>query len=125
MKTLLYKEEVYTIVGAAMEVHRELKSGFLESVYEEALRLEFDEQNIPYKNQVQLKIHYKGNVLEKKFRADFLCYDQIVLDIKHQKSLTDIDTAQILNYLRITEKRVGLLINFGNIQKLEWKRFVN
>lgn len=125
MKTLLYKEEVYRIVGAAMEVHRELKSGFLESVYEEALMMEFEEKNIAYQNQVPLVIHYKGNILEKKFRADFLCFDQIVLDIKHQKSLTDLDTAQILNYLRITDKKVGLLINFGNSQKLEWKRFIN
>lgn len=124
MNNLLFKEEVYRIVGAAMEVYNELGSGFLESVYEEALIIEFGSRDIPFQNQVQLEIEYKGDVLTKKFRADFLCFNEVVLDIKHQKNLTDLDTAQILNYLKATKKRIGMLINFGNKQKLEWKRYV-
>ena len=122
---LLLKNEVYAIVGAAIEVHRVLGPGFLESVYQEALGIEFQERNIPFEPQRKLQICYKARVLEKYFVADFACYDCIMVEIKAEKQLTGADESQIINQLKATKQRVGVLINFGSIGTLEWKRFVN
>ena len=121
---LLYKDEVYKIIGAAIEVHKELGNGFLESVYEEVLCYEFQQRYIPFHTQVPLEIQYKDKTLEKKFIADMICYDNIIIELKHMKKLTAVEEAQILNYLKVTNLTVGLLINFGSAGKLEWKRFV-
>lgn len=123
-KKLLYKDEVYKIIGAAIEVHKELGNGFLESVYEEVLCYEFQQRNIPFHTQVPLEIQYKDETLEKTFIADMICYDKIIIELKHMKKLTAVEEAQILNYLKATNLTVGLLINFGSAGKLEWKRFV-
>ncbi len=80
--TILYKNEVYNIIGAAMAVHNELGSGFLEAVYAKALELEFQELGIPYQREVNLKISYKGKTLQKEYLADFLCHDNIVIELK-------------------------------------------
>jgi GxxExxY protein len=121
---LLYKDEVYSIVGAAIEVHRELGNGFLESVYEEALKLEMRSRGIPFHSQVRLPVYYKGQLLEKEFIADIIVFDKIILELKCIKRLSGVEEAQIINYLKATGLQLGLLINFGSISRLEWKRYV-
>ena len=121
---LILKDEVYAIVGAAIEVHRELGSGFLEAVYQEAIEIELAERAIPYDKQQTLRIQYKGRILNKEYSADLICYDRIIVEIKALHRMTGNDESQILNYLKATGLTVGLLINFGSTGKLEWKRFV-
>jgi len=106
-----------------MDVHSNLGCGFLESVYQEALELEFIRNSIAYERESQIDIHYKGVVLDKKFYADYICHDEIILELKAVKTLEDIHIAQIMNYLKATHKNVGYLINFGS-KSLEYKRFV-
>lgn len=121
---LIFKEEVYAIMGAAMDFHRELGSGFLESVYQEALEVELTYHKIPYESQKPLKIVYKGKTLNKEFIADLICYGKIVVELKAQDGLSSKEEAQVLNYLKATGVKLGLVINFGSHPKLEWKRFV-
>ena len=122
-RELILKEEVYRIVGAAMEVSNVLGAGFLEAVYQEALGIELQSRALPFVAQPTIKIAYKGHILAKEYIPDFICYDQIVVEIKAIKTLTTIEQAQLLNYLKATKKPVGLLLNFG-APKLEWKRMV-
>ena len=124
MDELLYKDEVYAIVGAAIEVHRELGFGFLEDVYQEALEIELTWRGIPFRPQQELQIYYKGRQLRKKYRCDFYCYDKIIVEIKALERLTSQDEAQLLNYLKTTRCELGVLINFGAKRKLEWIRRV-
>ncbi|MCB0164565.1 MAG: GxxExxY protein [Anaerolineae bacterium] len=119
-KTLLHQELTYQIIGAAMEVHRVLGAGYLESVYETALAHELELRNIPYQRQVQLTVQYKA-IEAGKFRADFLVADKMVIELKATKGLTAIDEAQLLNYLRGTGYRLGILFNFGT-SSLEHRR---
>ncbi len=121
---LIFKEEVYAIMGVAMDVHRELGSGFLESVYQEALEVELAFHKIPYESQKPLKIVYKGQTLDKEFIADLICYGKIVVELKTQDRLSGKEEAQVLNYLKATGLKLGLVINFGSHPKLEWKRLV-
>jgi GxxExxY protein len=121
---LILKDEVFRIIGAAIEVHKELGSGFLEAVYQEALEIEFCERCIPFKSQSLLKIVYKQKQLEKLYVADFVCFDSIIVEIKALSSLTGNDEAQVINYLKASGYKVGLLINFGSVGKLEWKKIV-
>jgi len=123
-RELIFKDEVYQIVGAAMEVSNQLGCGFLEAVYQEALGIELDERRIPNVPQKRIEISYKGRVLNKEYIADFLCYDLIVVEIKAIKAITGIEEAQILNYLKATNLTLGLIFNFGAPQ-LEWKRYAN
>lgn len=122
---LIFKEEVYKIIGAAMEVYNALGAGFLEAVYQEALTIEFESQLIPFKTQVELPIYYKNKPLKKLYVADFIVWDKIIVEIKAQENLTKVDEAQLLNYLKASKIKLGLLINFGNKKKLEWKRIIN
>ena len=122
---LLFKDEVYAIIGAAIEVQRTLGSGVLEAVYQEAFELELGERNIPFEPKKRIRILYKGRKLKKEYEADLLAYDSVLIEIKATSELTSRDEAQLLNYLNATGHRVGLLINFGSTGKLEWKRFVN
>ncbi|WP_338052878.1 GxxExxY protein [Prosthecochloris ethylica] len=119
----LYQEETYTIIGAAQEVHKQLGCGFLEPVYQEALRIELEERNIPYKQEEGLTIRYKQRELEKKYFADFICHGKIILELKATDQLTSAHEAQLLNYLNATGYRLGLLINFGQ-RSLAVKRLV-
>ncbi len=123
-KELFYKNEVYTIIGAAFEVYNTLGSGFLEAVYQEALAIELATRKIPFQEQAPVHISYKGQPLSTWYYADFLCYSQVLMEIKAQAYLVSDNEAQILNYLHGTKLPVGLLVNFGNKKKLEWKRFV-
>lgn len=121
---LLLKDEVFAIYGAAIEVHRYLGSGYLEAVYQEALEVEFRRRGIPFHSQKQLAIVYKDVLLTKGYVADIVCYDQVIAELKATERLTSIDEAQIINYLKVTGLRVGLLINFGSKGTLERKRLV-
>ena len=123
MIELVHKTEVYNIIGAAMEVHKILGCGFLEAVYQEALELEFQYRKIPYEREVQLDIYYKEQLLKKHYQADFICYDDIIVELKALSALTSEHESQLLNYLKATGSKVGLLINFGN-KSLEYKRMV-
>ena len=120
---LLYEEESYSIIGAAIAVHQELGSGFLEAVYQEALEKEFKIRNIPYKREVQLTIYYKNEPLNKYFAADFICYDKIIVELKALSAITSEHQAQVLNYLKASRLNLGLILNFGK-QSLENKRIV-
>ncbi len=116
-------QRTYQIIGAAMEVHRELGCGFLEAVYQEALAIEFKIQGLPYEQQKLIEIMYKENPMEKKYQPDFLCYDEIIVEIKALSRLTGNDEAQAINYLKATQLSIGLLINFGT-KSLEYKRLI-
>ncbi len=116
-------QRTYQIIGAAIEVHKELGSGFLEAVYQEALEKEFTYQEIPYKSQPLVRIQYKGKPLKKKYEPDFICYDEVIVEIKAMDKLSGVEHAQIINYLKASKIGIGLLINFGS-KSLERKRFV-
>lgn len=122
-KNLLYKEESYQIVGACMEVHSELGRGFLEPVYQEALEIEFKQKNIPYEREKPLTIKYKDQLLQKHYNADFLCFEQIIVELKALAQLRSEHTSQVLNYLKATQLRLGILVNFGD-KSLQYKRIV-
>lgn len=121
---LLFKDEVYAIIGAAIEVHRELGNGFLEAVYQEAMELELASKAIPFQAQQSLPICYKGQQLKKEYMADLVCYEQIIVELKAMDCITKREESQLINYLNAAKMRVGVLINFGSVGKLEWKRFV-
>ncbi|MEQ1604889.1 MAG: GxxExxY protein [Pyrinomonadaceae bacterium] len=123
-KGLIYEDETDALVGAAMEVYYKLGSGFLEPVYQEALALEFALRGIPFESQKELRIEYKGHILDKTYFADFLCFDKIIVEIKSLNLLTPTDWSQIINYLKVSGLKVGLLFNCGNSVKLEQKRLV-
>ena len=121
---IIYKEESYRIMGACFEVYKEKGCGFLEAVYQECLQIEFALQSIPYKSQVGLALSYKGQPLLQLFKADFICFDKIVLELKAVSKLTDEHRAQVHNYLKATGLRLGLLVNFAHHPLLESERIV-
>lgn len=122
---ILFKNESYKIIGACFEVYKEKGTGFLETVYQECLAMEFDEQEIPFSEKPSLKLHYKGKKLKQTYEPDFLCYNEIILEIKAVKQIADEHRAQVVNYLKATGKKLGLLINFGHFPRIEQERFVN
>jgi len=113
----------YAIIGAAMEVHREFKHGFLEAVYQDALEIEFGLRDIPYQREVELPISYKGRRLRATYRADFICYESVVVELKALSRLSGVEESQLLNYLKATGLEIGLLLNFG-APSLDYKRFI-
>ena len=125
MTQLILKEEVFAIIGAAIEVHRELGPGFLEAVYQEAMETELRARHIPFEAQKPIRIHYKGHLLNNQYFADLVCFEQIIVELKALNRLSGKEEAQILNYLKATNFRLGLLINFGSHGRLEWKRYIN
>lgn len=124
-KEIYLKDEVFRIVGAAIDVHRELGSGFLEAVYQEAFEVELASRDIPFKSQAALKIKYKDRYLKKEYVADLLCFETVIVEIKALNKIGGNEESQVINYLKATGLKVGLLINFGSAGKLEWKRFVS
>ena len=114
----------YAIIGAAIEVHTQLGSGFLEAVYHEALAIEMSRRDIPFQHEVPLQIRYKGQTLNAIYRADFICFETIIVEIKALTRLSGIEESQIINYLKVTGLETGLLLNFG-ASSLETKRFKN
>ena len=124
MINMLYKSEVYEIVGACMEVHRTLGFGFLEVVYKDAMELEFVEREISFLREDEHSVNYKGKALKHKFFADFTLFDNIIVEVKANKDGIPVDAvAQTLNYLKASHFRLGLLINFGKTS-LEYKRLI-
>ncbi|MBA4411617.1 MAG: GxxExxY protein [Odoribacter sp.] len=124
MTYILFKDESYKIIGACFEVHKKLGSGFLESVYSEALELEFKKADIPYEREKKLQVYYEDQLLNKYFRADFVCYNSIIIELKATKYLIEADRQQTLNNVKATKFKLGLLINFGT-PSLTYKRIVN
>jgi len=121
---LLFKKESYQIIGACMAVHSELGCGFLEAVYQEALEEEFKLRNIPYVREAQLQVIYKGKTLKKRYQADFICYDNIIVELKALTELNTVHKSQLINYLKITKLKLGVLVNFGS-KSLESERVKN
>jgi GxxExxY protein len=120
----LYKqEEYYKIIGICMEVHRTLGGGLLEIIYKEAIEIELKIHNIPYEREKKFIIDYKGNKLKKRFNADFIVYDEIILEIKASKMIVDENIAQTINYMGITKSGLGIIANF-NVKTLQHKRLV-
>lgn len=122
MGDLIYADEVYAIQGAVFEVYKTMGAGFLEGVYQEALELELASRGIPYKSQPEIVISYKGTQLHQTYRADIICYDSIILELKAAKQLLPEHSAQLYNYLRATGMKLGLLINFSHYPGVEIKR---
>ena len=118
---LKLEKETGKIINACMEVHNELGAGFLEPVYQEALEKEFKLQNIPYEREKVLPIIYKGEKLTKEYYADFICYDEIVVELKAVSILAKAHKSQVINYLKAANKEIGLLVNFGT-NSLKWER---
>ena len=121
---IIFKEESYKIIGICMNIHSTLGNGFLEAVYSEVLEKEFIKNNIPYKREVKLDLFFNGEKLDKKYKADFVCYEDIILEIKSVSFLNETFKKQTLNYLKATNKKLGLLINFGE-KSLKYKRIIN
>ena len=119
----VFKQEAYKIVGCAMKVHAELGPGFLESVYHEALEMMFQIEEIPYQHEPPMKIEFMGYTLKGKHFPDFTCYDKIIIELKAQDELIGINRAQTISYLKASEYKLGLLINFG-AEQLQYERLV-
>ena len=124
-KDLLYPEEYYVIMGAAFEVYREFGAGFLEGVYQECLELEFIRQKIPFIAQQIITLEYKGTQLKQIYKPDFICYNKIILEIKALDKLAPEHESQVINYLRASNMKLGILINFGSYPKATSKRLIN
>lgn len=122
---IVFKDESYRIVGACFEVYKEKGNGFLEGVYQECLAMEFSDQGIPFVEKPRPRLTYKGRELTQTYEPDFLCFDEIIVEIKAVKQLADEHRAQVINYLKSGEKQLGLLMNFGHYPKMENERFVN
>jgi GxxExxY protein len=121
---IVFKEESYKIIGACMDVHKKLGAGFLESVYSEALEIEFSKLGVPYEKEKKLPVYYGDKPLKKFFRADFVCYNSIIIELKATNYLVDANSKQTLNNVKATKFKLGILINFGT-SSLTYKRFVN
>lgn len=124
MSKLVHENETYQILGACFEVYTEKGCGFLEAVYQECLELEFARRKIPAKELIGIPLTYKGTRLKKTYIADFICFDQVLVEIKAVSALTDEHRAQIQNYLHATGLKVGLLVNFGHYPKVQHERFI-
>lgn len=121
---ILFKQESYNIIGAAFHVYNQLGFGFLEAVYQECLELEFIKRGIPYNREKELKINYDGIELRQTYKADFVCYGEIIVELKAVSMLDSSHRAQVYNYLHATGYRLGLLLNFGSDSELERERIV-
>jgi GxxExxY protein len=123
MTEVLFREEVFAVQGAIFEVNKEMGAGFLESVYQECLAIEFGKRSIPFTPHRSLALKYKGEALTQTYQPDFICFDQIIVELKACDSISSAHRAQILNYLKATGLRLGLLVNFGTHPKAQIERF--
>jgi GxxExxY protein len=117
-------DEGFALVGAAFEVHREIGRGLSEEIYQESLEWELGLRKIPFQTKAELKVYYKGHLLNKRYIPDLEVHGEIMVELKAVKELTSDHEQQLLNYMHITKKAVGYLINFGPMKQLEWKRFI-
>ncbi len=125
MAELVYKEEAYQIMGACFEVYKTMGCGFLEPVYQECLEIEFGLRGVPFIPQRKVNLLYKGHPLKQHYVPDFVCFNEIIVEIKAISSLVDEHRAQVINYLNATEVELGLLVNFGHYPKVQSERLVN
>ena len=123
IEKIIFKEENYQIIGKCMEVHNNLGAGFLEIVYKDALELEFQRANIPYQREKIYEVNYKGIILPHKFYADFVVFNKIILEVKGISGICEEFVAQALNYLKVSNNQLALIVNFGEL-KLNYKRIV-
>ena len=123
MDDFIYKDEGFKIIGCFYAVYNTLGPGFLESVYQEALAIEFDKNNIPYFREQKLNVFYDESKLKKLFKADFICYNAIIVEVKAQKFITASDIDQVINYLNATKMKLAYLVNFG-APKIYFKRLI-
>lgn len=121
---ILYKDEVFQIIGACMAVHSDKGNGFAEPVYQDCLEIELQHQSIPYNSQRNFPIHYRGIQLKHTYTPDLLCHETIIVELKAAKAITDEHRAQVLNYLKVTGLRLALIVNFGSHGRLEWERII-
>ncbi len=124
MTELIYKKESYAILGACFNIYKTMGCGFLESVYQECLEIEFEYQEIPFLSQKELKLTYRDTELKQTYRPDFICFDKIIIELKAISKLIKDNEAQVINYLNATGLKLGILVNFGHYPKLEYKRIV-
>jgi len=122
---ILFKEQSFRIINACFEVYKEKGNGFLEAVYQECLSRELEEQGIPFQEKPRLRLDHKERTLRQEYEPNFVCYGEIILEIKAVKQLADEHRAQVINYLKATGMQLGLLVNFGHYPKIEHERFVN
>jgi len=125
MADIVYQEESYRIMGACFNVYNQMGSGFLEAVYQECLEIEFALANIPFASKPALRLQYRGQKLRQEYFPDFTCFNKIIVEIKAVRSLNDPFRAQTFHYLKSSEFKLGILVNFGSHPKLEYERIVN
>ncbi len=123
MHDLIYKEECFSIIGKCFEVHNNLGAGFLEIVYKDALEYEFRNAFIPFEREKDYSVHYKDVILPHRFYADFVVYDKIILEIKGVSGIADEFIAQAINYLKVSNNRLALIVNFGEL-RLNYRRII-
>ena len=121
---IIFKEESYKVIGAAFKVYNTLGPGFLEAVYQEALEIEFLRQDLPYEREKELKIRYDGIELKQSYKADFVCFGKIIIELKAVSEINDAHRSQVYNYLHASGYKLGLLLNFGCSDELEHERIV-
>lgn len=119
-----YRDETYKILGCCYTVYKEMGNGLLEAVYQECLEHEFRNEGIPFLSQPTLELFFKGVKLKQIYKPDFICYNKIILEIKAVTQIAKEHEAQLINYLKITNLKIGYLINFGHFPKIEYKRFI-
>lgn len=122
MSNIIYKDESYAIQGAIFEVYKEMGNGYLEAVYQECLEIELATRNISFLSQPILRLNYKSRELKKRYKPDLICFDKIIVELKGVKAISKEHQAQILNYLKTTKLKLGLIVNFGAYPKVEIKR---
>ncbi|MFA6715308.1 MAG: GxxExxY protein [Victivallales bacterium] len=120
----MFKQEGYELIGAAFEVYNELGFGLLEEIYQQAMELELASRNIPFDSKKEQKVYYKQKKLDKVYVPDLFVYNGIMAELKAVKEINDEHRAQLMNYMRITNTKVGYLINFGKPEQLDWERFI-
>ena len=121
---LIYPDEAYAVIGACLEVYNEMGCGFLEAVYQKCLERELTLRGISFEPQKRISLSYKGFPIDQDYVADLVCYEKMIVELKAESNLTDINRAQTINYLNATGHKLGLLINFGHHKTLEWERLV-
>jgi GxxExxY protein len=125
MSEILFKQEVFQIIGGCFAVYNDKGHGFLEPVYQDCMEIELEHLNIPFDAQRELALSYRRRTLRRTYIPDFLCYDKIIVELKAVKEICDEHRAQVLNYLKATGLQLGLLINFGNQRGLQWERIIS